>query len=76
VEGNDILVNGEKVMGSMQRQIGSTTVWAAQFSFAEHDELIGRICKKEMKKHPAIFHKDSLTKEVLEREVLRWLQKH
>ena len=73
INGNDILINGEKVLGSMQRNIGDTFVWAAQISFGEHNELIEKIChKKSIKKPGRIVN---LSKEKLEEEVLKWLQK-
>lgn len=69
--GNDILIDGNKVMGSMTRNVDNHFVWAAQFSFADHGELISKICKKEQKKKPSTFH--GLTRDRLEREVLGWL---
>ena len=75
INGNDILVDGEKIMGSMRRNVGNTYVWAAQFSFAEHDELIYKLCKKETKKRPGAIGKYSLQRDYLEAEVLKWLRK-
>ena len=69
--GNDILVDGDKVMGCMERNVGNHFIWAAQFSFADHSELISKICKKEQKKKPSTFR--GLTKDKLVREVLEWL---
>lgn len=69
--GNDILINGNKVMGSITKDAGDYYVWAAQFSFVEHDELISKICKKEQKKKPSTFYK--LTRDKLEQGVLKWL---
>ena len=40
INGNDIILNGEKIMGSMQRHIERSYVWAAQFSFIEHNNII------------------------------------
>jgi hypothetical protein len=73
--GNDILVNGEKVLGSMHRLVGNVFVWAAQVSFEEHDEVIKKICNKKSKKKPGRIKHATLNKKTLEREVLRWLRK-
>lgn len=70
--GNDILIDGKKVMGSMTRYVGNYFIWAAQFSFAEHNELITKICKKKTYKRPTIFK--SLTKHTLEEDVVKWLK--
>ena len=72
VDGNDILINGEKVMGSMTRYVGNYFIWAAQFSFASHNELIEKICEKEQKKRPARFK--FLTKQTIEKELIEWLK--
>lgn len=74
IDGNDILVAGEKVLGSMVRYVNGTFVWAAQVSFGEHDELIEKICYKKSKKKPGKLDK-KLKKDKLEKEVLKWLQK-
>lgn len=71
-DGNDILINGDKVMGSMTRYVGNYFIWAAQFSFANHDELITKICQKEQKKRPTRFK--FLTKQTLEEEMIKWLK--
>lgn len=72
---NDILVNGEKVMGSMQRSIGNVIVWAAQVSFADYSETIERICNKKSSKKPSHIDSAVLSKDALEMEVVAWLQK-
>lgn len=75
IDGNDILVNGEKVMGSMQRRVGNVFAWAAQISFGEYAEYIEQICKKPAVKKPSKIDKGLLTKDELEKEVLKWLRK-
>ena len=75
ISGNDILVDGNKVMGSMTRNIGNTFVWAAQISFGEYYDLIADICNKKSLKNPSRIDPSKLTKDVLEAEVLTWLQK-
>lgn len=73
--GNDILVNGEKVMGSMNRTVGDSFVWAAQISFGEYDDLITKICNKKSSKEPGKIDSSKMTRDNLESEVLAWLQK-
>lgn len=75
IDGNDILVNGEKVLGSMVRHVGNAFVWAAQISFEDHSKTIQKICKKESKKKPGRLHGKGVTKNKILREVLKWLQK-
>jgi hypothetical protein len=75
IVGNDILVNGEKILGSMHRLVGNTFVWAAQVSFGDHDELIKKVCNKKSEKKPGRLKNARLNKKSLEREVLKWLQK-
>lgn len=70
--GNDVLVGDEKVMGSMTRYIGNYFIWAAQFSFANHDDLISKICKKDSRKKPSKFK--LLTKNTMEKEMVKWLK--
>lgn len=74
IDGNDILVDGEKIMGSMTRQVGNSFVWAAQISFGEYGDYIREICNKKSGKKPGYIKKAKLTKEKLESEVLKWLQ--
>ena len=75
IDGNDILVNGEKVLGSMTRSVGSVFIWAAQVSFGDHTKAIEKVCKKSSKKRPGRLRNNILTKDKLEKEVLKWLQK-
>lgn len=74
IVGNDILVNGEKVLGSMYRIVGNVFVWAAQVSFSNHDEIIEKVCNKKSSKKPSRLQ--NVDKATLESEVLKWLQKH
>ena len=74
IDGNDILIDGKKVMGSMTRQVGNSFVWAAQISFGEYDSYIEKICKKVSQKIAGYIKKEKLSKDLLENEVLAWLQ--
>lgn len=71
--GNDILINNKKVMGSMSRIVGNSFVWAAQISFANHNELIAKICNKPAIKEPSYIDNIKLSKNELERRILEWL---
>jgi hypothetical protein len=75
IVGNDILVNGEKILGSMSRLVGNSFVWAAQISFEDHEDIIKKVCNKKSKKKPGRLKNSHLNKKFLEREVLKWLQK-
>ncbi len=74
VEGNDILVDGKKISGAMQRRVMQTSVWAAQFSFTDYSDIIEKICLKPAIKKPTFINNNLLTRDVLEKEVLDWLQ--
>lgn len=72
ISNNDILINNKKVLGSMQRRIDNKTfLWGAWVSFGNYDEIIEKICHKKSVKKPGHFN--NLTKEVLEKEILNWL---
>lgn len=75
INGNDLLVNGEKVMGSMERHGKNVNVWAAQISFGEYDEAIEKICNKKSAKKPSRIKRNLLSRDKLEQEVLKWLRK-
>lgn len=75
ISGNDLLVDGEKIMGSMERHVGKCNVWAAQISFGKYGDVIEKICNKKSVKKPSQIKSDLLGKDVLEEEVLRWLRK-
>ena len=75
IAGNDILVNGEKVMGSMSRSVGKVFVWAAQVSFGEYSDIIAQVCNKQSTKTPGHIDSSLLTRDTLEQEVLAWLCK-
>jgi len=76
IVGNDILVDGEKVLGSMSRDVGNAFVWAAQISFGEYTDVIEKVCRKKSHKKPGRIKHATLGRDKLEREVLKWLRKH
>ena len=73
--GNDILINGEKICGSMTREEAGCFVWAAQITFNDYSELISKICNKPAIKKPSYIKSLTLTKEQLTKEILAWLKK-
>lgn len=76
VAGNDVIVGGYKVLGSMSRAVGGSFVWAAQVSFADHSDVITQVCCKRSLKTPGYIDSPSLDRDSLEAEVLSWLLKH
>ena len=76
IAGNDILVDGKKVLGSMRRNVGNAFIWAAQCSFDEYDNIIEKVCHKKSQKHPGSLKDSQLTRNMLEEEIVKWLQKH
>lgn len=75
IDGNDILINGKKVMGSMRRSVGKVFVWAAQVSFDDHSDIIAQICTKKSTKEPSYIDSSVLSRDLMEDEVITWLQK-
>lgn len=73
--GNDILVDGQKVSGSMTRYVGDSFVWAAQVSFGDYSDIIAKVCNKPQHKKPAYIDSNLLTRDKLEAELIAWLQK-
>ena len=74
IDRNDILVNGDKVSGSMTRTICGSFVWAAQISFADYSDYIAKICNKPPVKKPSYIDSNLLTRDKLEGEILDWLK--
>lgn len=75
VDGNDILIGGDKICGSMNRTICGSYEWAAQISFKDYSEYIEKICDKPQIKKPSYINSDLLTRDQLEAEILAWLTK-
>ena len=73
IDGNDILVGGVKVLGSMQRRVNGVYVFACQISYADRSELIGKLCSKQSGKTPGYIDGAQLPKQTLKNEVLAWL---
>lgn len=74
-EKNDILVDGNKISGSATRSICGSWVWMAQISFGDYSDYISKICQKPAIKKPSYIDGSLLTRDVLEAEMVAWLQK-
>ena len=75
IAGNDILVNGNKVVGGAILKKGDKTIYYFQVSFSVDLNLIENICSKEMKKIPkGLSEFGTKTREELIEEVQSWLQ--
>ena len=72
VDGNDILIDGEKVCGSTTYSKNGLFLFIAYFSFNDKTELINAICNKKTDKKPGYI--DFMTREDLKQEVLTWLK--
>ncbi len=74
IDGNDILVGGKKVLGSMNRRVNGVYVFACQISYADRSEYISRLCTKPVVKTPGCVDGARLPKSVLKNEVIACLQ--
>lgn len=72
VDGNDLLVDGKKVLGSATYNSNGMFVFITPVSMSEKTELIADICLKHSEKQPA--HIDFMDNDTLRREVAEWLK--
>lgn len=72
VDGNDILVDGNKICGSTTYYKNGLFLFIAYFSFNDKSELIYDICNKETMKTPTYI--DFMTRDELRQEVYEWLK--
>ena len=72
VDGNDILVDGNKICGSTTYCKNGLFLFIAYFSFNDKTELIEAICNKKTDKKPSYI--DFMTREDLKLGVMRWLK--
>lgn len=70
--GNDILVDGYKVMGSTMYRVNGMFVFAASVSMSEKNQLISNICLKHSTKQPSYI--DFMTADQLREEIEGWLK--
>lgn len=71
VNGNDVLVDGYKVLGASTYDSNGMFMFITPVSFSEKSELIASICQKHSTKQPA--HIDFMDGDMLRREVSEWL---
>lgn len=71
---NDILINGKKIMGSMQRESGTMYEFATQISFVDRSEDIYKICPPTGEKKPSAIPSGYFSCDDLWDEVLSWLK--
>lgn len=74
IDGNDILVDGKKVLGSMQRRVNDMYVFACQISYADRSKYISQLCSKQSVKSPGFIDKEILPKDILKDEVIKCLR--
>lgn len=72
VAGNDILLDGQKVLGSSTSTKNGMFSFVAAVSLVDKTELISQICTKHSDKIPSYI--DFLTCDELEQEVREWLK--
>lgn len=71
---NDILINGNKIMGSMQRESETMFEFATQISFVDRSDDIYRICPPTGGKKPSAIPNGYFSCDDLWDEVLSWLK--
>lgn len=73
VNGNDILLNGEKICGSIMYHQNGMKCFAAHFSFKDNSELIEKICNiSGSTKTPSFIN--GLTVAMFKKELSEWLR--
>ena len=72
VNGNDVLVDGFKVLGSSTYNSNGMFMFITPISFSEKSELIASICRKHSEKQPA--HVDFMDSTTFRQEVSEWLK--
>lgn len=72
IDGNDILVDGQKVCGSTVYNKNGLFLFMAYFSFNDKTELIKNICNKKTDKMPSYIN--FMTRNELKQEVAKWLR--
>lgn len=73
VDGNDILIDGYKVLGASTYNFGGMFMFITPVSMSDKNTLIDAICIKKSTKTPGYI--DFMDANVLRQEVLTWLKK-
>lgn len=71
VKGNDILMDGKKILGSAVYEQNKMIVLINYLSFSDKKELIEKICLKHSTKQPGYI--DFMTRDQFHEEVLKWI---
>lgn len=71
IDGNDLMLGDEKVLGSVVCKNEIATLFAFELSLVSHKELIDQISLKKSEKIAG--HLEGLTRDEVEEEVNRWL---
>lgn len=64
-DGNDIMINEKKIIGTTSKKIGEYYYEGLFFSFNPDINIIKSICEKEMKKEPIGFSEFNITPETI-----------
>jgi hypothetical protein len=72
IKGNDLMVDGTKVLGSTEYDSKEMVWLVACLSFSSKNDLIENICLKHSTKQPGYI--DFMTREDFRREVAEWLR--
>ena len=70
MNGNDIMIDGKKLLGSTQYEMNDMFMWVGHFSFTDSTELIKNLCPVGVKEPSFI---SCLSREQFKQEVLEWL---
>lgn len=73
IDNNDILINGNKVQGSICFDGNGMFFYGTAISFVDRTNLIKKICKKQSTKIPGFIDSTILSKQVLVKEVKSWV---
>lgn len=71
VKGNDILMNGNKILGSAVYEQNDMIVLINYLSFSDKKELIEKICLKHSTKQPGYI--DFMSRDQFREEVMKWI---
>lgn len=75
VDGNDILINGQKVCGSSHYKSNGMYLFVAHFSFTDSTELIKNVCEVENVQSVKVpTYITGITREQFKQEVREWLR--
>ena len=70
---NDMLIDGVKIMGAMQREVNNMFLFATQVSFVDRLDIINQICPSDSGKIAGSLANAPFDKSVLKDEVMSWL---